>query len=756
MVALLQKLLPVTITSRKLAFVLPLLTLLVLLPITNVFAEAAPSPDVRADWFNVIILNFLWAIVVNVFGTWLWLAGFVLNYAVGMFVINFGNQYILTGLGAQIDTLWGLIRDLFNLTFIFGLVYLGIRMILNSDDASTKRNIIFLIMAALLVNFSLFFTKIIIDFSNVAATELTNVMLNMPGFTNVEIPPVISGGAPTRVPDIAGYISTTLQLASLFGGGPNFRDLAASAGYAYVIFVAIFLIVTGFVFISGGLLLISRFIALNFYMLFSPIMFLGWVFPNFQDVSRKYWKGFLGRAFFAPLYILGIYIVLVIMQGYLGRQVSNPGIDGGRVTDMFSINPEIDAVNAGFLSFVIPFILMTGFMLGALTISKKLGVDGANMAVSLGDNLQKRGRRFAMRNTAGLGAYGLSAAATGVNSVYNRMDAGASRTQTRRNLRRIANVVTLGATSDRVIQSALKGARGASVAGSETYDQAKTRVAQRDQRRDTEIVVAEGLAAQKEVDAAKANGSWNPAVNTYHKELEQKVQKIQNAAAQFSTKQFEAMSQKQRVELAAFMSNSQTDSLMKSDSLTDTEKSSIAEKRSEILKRTVTDSGGVITEQLNKLTLSQIETLGADFVKQNAHLFNDSQIAEIKKSKKFTESQIGSFTTTRNATFDTYANANRGAGDVNGIKSIMQERTSTGSFKNRKATEVAQLPASVLITTAALPFITDKVLREIAVKGSLSPRDQQKLEQLITTFPTMSDASAINYFSTTHAKNNWG
>jgi hypothetical protein len=69
--------------------------------------------------------------------------------------------------GQFINQGWGVIRDIANVMFIFILLYIAIRHILQMGSSNTKRLLTSLIIAALLINFSLFFSKVIIDAGNI-------------------------------------------------------------------------------------------------------------------------------------------------------------------------------------------------------------------------------------------------------------------------------------------------------------------------------------------------------------------------------------------------------------------------------------------------------------------------------------------------------------------------------------------------------------------------------------------------------------
>jgi hypothetical protein len=69
---------------------------------------------------------------------------------------------------------WRIVRDLSNIFFIFILLYAAIGLILKLHHFDAKGIIAKVIIIGLLVNFSLFFTRIVIDASNVLARVFYN------------------------------------------------------------------------------------------------------------------------------------------------------------------------------------------------------------------------------------------------------------------------------------------------------------------------------------------------------------------------------------------------------------------------------------------------------------------------------------------------------------------------------------------------------------------------------------------------------
>ena len=157
----------------KLTQYLPL-TILVTVGLFLLLSDVAFASE--ESWIPV--KEWLWIFVVNVFGWLAGAAGWMLNYAINEFIIGFAALFYSDAgtpvgtIGPAVDLAWVTVRDIFNLGFIFGLIWIGFKMILNSDDSGTRRWLVYLIMAALLVNFSLFITKFVVDVANITAAQI--------------------------------------------------------------------------------------------------------------------------------------------------------------------------------------------------------------------------------------------------------------------------------------------------------------------------------------------------------------------------------------------------------------------------------------------------------------------------------------------------------------------------------------------------------------------------------------------------------
>src|SRR3989344_6015601 len=94
---------------------------------------------------------------------------FVVNYTISGFANLAGNTGIV-GIG------WEILRDLSNLVFIFLILWVAISTILGLHHGSAMGSVLRIVIAAILINFSLFITKAVIDVANIIALNFYNLI----------------------------------------------------------------------------------------------------------------------------------------------------------------------------------------------------------------------------------------------------------------------------------------------------------------------------------------------------------------------------------------------------------------------------------------------------------------------------------------------------------------------------------------------------------------------------------------------------
>lgn len=351
-------------------------------------SDTSSDPVDDDDW-QTKIKKFIYNAFVSAGGMVAWVGGNMLDWAIQKLVIEFG-KLLTENLGVAVDSIWLTVRDTINIAFIFILIWIGLRTIFEAEDSKLKQQLPLLIAAALLINFSLFFAKAVVDFSNIAATQIAQ------GFIVREVGP---GNAfevqtsnlgsedgsilPTNVTDslapgdlnISSAFMESTRLSS-FAGNLVVAERGLGFVFAFSLLVFFMMVIAGFVFLAGAILLIIRFVVLTIAMMFSPLMFLGWVYPGLKWVSDKWMSIFLKNAFVAPAYLFMLYIALAVLA---------PSGSGGFGFVNGAIADAVDT-DGGDVSFGIflYFGIVIGFLIAAVKVAEMMSTHGANAVNTVG------------------------------------------------------------------------------------------------------------------------------------------------------------------------------------------------------------------------------------------------------------------------------------------------------------------------------------------------------------------------------------
>lgn len=280
----------------------------------------------------------------------LWLVATFFNFVVEQTVFNFA-KYI--GGSDGVIAAWKVIRDVSNIGLLFGFIFIGITTILDVHGYEAKKTLPRLIIFAVLLNFSLLATQLIIDTSNVLGKVLYDQVEQCPAGT--------PAGECAKNYGISGAIMGTS------GGNDVFSAPSTKMTLSYYLGLSVFSLVLTMVLLAGAILLISRAIILVFLMALSPIGFAGLAIPPLNSYAKQWWQTLIGQSFFAPVYLLLIFIGLKISEtlsksGNLGSALQNG--------------------SAGAIDSVLVFTITSGFMIGALMIAKSMSQQGAGTIIS--------------------------------------------------------------------------------------------------------------------------------------------------------------------------------------------------------------------------------------------------------------------------------------------------------------------------------------------------------------------------------------
>lgn len=352
------------------------------------------------------ILSFFAILFLSLASAILAIVGVVFNWVVLRTVFQFG-EYFGTSDGMLVA--WGVMRDISNIGLLFGFIFMGVLLILNVDGGghghgggiSARKAIPRLIIFAVLINFSLFTSQAVIDVANAFASTFSNLAgteCNV-ATTGSDLTVAQTDEACANV-GISGKIIAAAGITSIFDLGSELTSntgSGASIPYAItLICLTIFVLVTAIVLLAGAILLCIRVVVLSLLMVTSPIGFAGMVIPGLSGIASKWWHTLMSQAFFAPVFLLLIFISIKLTEGLMGENTSLAAAVTGNAGN----------TSAGNLQVVMVFFIVTGFMIGSLVAASKMGAMGASFATGFAQKAVTYPFAVTGRSTIGAGSAG--------------------------------------------------------------------------------------------------------------------------------------------------------------------------------------------------------------------------------------------------------------------------------------------------------------------------------------------------------------
>ncbi len=310
-----------------------------------------------------------------------------------------GNSYLLLGVGTIFDVLiqyvivdfmgtltklgilgdggalnigWTVFRDFANILIIGMFVFIAISLILGLKEYGQKKLIANVLVIAVLLNFSLLFTTLIIDGSNYVAQQFYNGMRT------------------STTSGIAQAFLKPMGITTIWQDAGKLTEKAAEdndSGWAAYFFGAVgglMLFAVSCVLLYGSYLIAARGVLLVVLMLVSAVAFATYLIPSLSggEYGFKAWlKTLLNAAIFAPLLMLSLAISLAIVT--VAGDITKPAL-GSIAANPASLSTAWQSILVYALGTALLFISfrlsskfaghISGFNLGALATMIPLGL----------------------------------------------------------------------------------------------------------------------------------------------------------------------------------------------------------------------------------------------------------------------------------------------------------------------------------------------------------------------------------------------
>lgn len=270
---------------------------------------------------------------------------------------------------------WAIVRDICNIFFIFVLLYAAFKAIFGSHEA--KSIIINVIIIGLLINFSLLATRVMIDASNILArlfytsqaieikTSESSGKVERAGVNLAQdsglgelgmSAAIVSKINPQDIIIEAWKVNLQDDAISNRGSGAN-SSVSVGTFFLVTLMAVIINVVGFFVFLSVGLIFVSRVIGLWMAMVLAPFAFFSYTVPSLSKTKmlgwKSWWSDTIGLCFVAPIFMFFMYLILLFLDGAFGGLIK-----------------EQNGANWVLVT-IIPFVFIIILLLQAKSFAKK-------------------------------------------------------------------------------------------------------------------------------------------------------------------------------------------------------------------------------------------------------------------------------------------------------------------------------------------------------------------------------------------------
>lgn len=259
-------------------------------------------------------------------------------------ILDFATSLTLAGhtykqdVQGFVDQGWSIVRDITNIIFLFGLVVAALLLILNPIQSSIgglggdpKRMIVMIILMALIINFSLFFTKVIIDLGNITGRvfydRITVTNTNTEGNnSDIDFVDEINNVNGSEIKSIGLSISSRVSpgkimvknqtfITSLQTNYDNWTRLLIYIFFAFVVFFLQLGI--GWIFVTVAFMFFARTVKLWINMVVSPLAFVTAAVP-IKVLSRfnfsEWLEDTVKQSFMVAIFMFFMYLGIIALD----------------------------------------------------------------------------------------------------------------------------------------------------------------------------------------------------------------------------------------------------------------------------------------------------------------------------------------------------------------------------------------------------------------------------------------------------------
>ncbi|HEX8974274.1 MAG TPA: hypothetical protein VF817_02180 [Patescibacteria group bacterium] len=274
-----------------------------------------------------------------------------------------------------IQDIWIMVRDTLNMVFILVLLFAAFCTVFQIDSWNLKKVWLSVLINALLVNFSFPIARFFIDVSNV-------MMYYFLGH-------LFSGAGIQTGSGILASLSNNTKISTLL-----IPDGYATAPWTYLIAAAVFTFILAVTLLVLAAMFVIRLVALAMIVMFSPIGFVSYIFPDTKSYGKKWWNNLFKYSFFGPIMVFIMAVALKMMEAMGDQSFNNFAAAATQ-----NVPGNGGAVNANWIAAAAFYTIPIMILWMGMGISKSMGIEGAGFVVGQGQKFAKWAGSIPWRGT---------------------------------------------------------------------------------------------------------------------------------------------------------------------------------------------------------------------------------------------------------------------------------------------------------------------------------------------------------------------
>ncbi len=336
-----------------------------------------------------------------------YIAGTLFDYSLEL-SINSAEFFKKLGV---VEITWSFIRDILNMSFIFILLWTAIQILIGNDAKySAKKTLINVIIVAILMNFSLFAAKIMVDGSNIVSLKIYEAMKANTGQPGASIS--------ARIMNTVG-LTTLYDITKIFNNDAMISSqgsyCAQNNGAMITISVmgSIFLIILILAMGLAAILFLIRLVNIIVLFIKSPLWVWGYVMPGNATITRfkdEWWREMKHVLLFPIAYLFWMLVAIIIftkLGSTVNGGVSATGVPQAGLSLLDIICKPPDPAVGGLgqsISLVAIFAIVIIFMMKAIEYGIKNVSGGGEGAIgnNFGASMAKKFGGYQNAMTRGL------------------------------------------------------------------------------------------------------------------------------------------------------------------------------------------------------------------------------------------------------------------------------------------------------------------------------------------------------------------